>query len=359
MFYLYRKCVSLVHVLIEQGWVKGFVFCAVACVSTIDRTGYFEKKVTFRAWASEGFFPWGGTRGFKKNFLGGGKKFWNFILLTRNYDNNLFSWKFHNPGDAHVLGVCGKCACKQTRSSSQNAWQGKLFFRSKCFCFLQGHDTGCFCKCHKQMLVSLLSSVHDHPGICNNGKLEITMCYTSMKSGADTFDQMCSYQLSVMQIAAFGGFDQAFGATASCQPDVVSRHVVHHLQHISWIWHQLYRRKSMNHWRQYKGCVSIYLGQFRLWEMKSKAHYSVHKEPCCDFVKGALTPNKRRRHYMFEITFFLFSWSILCSRLPDIIGVGVHQKRVNTKSASTMPAMMTFCSTAVLAGKSIPHTVHL
>jgi len=98
MFYLYRKCVSLVHVLIEQGWVKGFVFCAVACVSTIDRTGYFEKKVTFRAWASEGFFPWGGTRGFKKNFLGGGKKFWNFILLTRNYDNNLFSWKFHNPG---------------------------------------------------------------------------------------------------------------------------------------------------------------------------------------------------------------------------------------------------------------------
>jgi len=37
MFYLYRKCVSLVHVLTHQWWNECFAFCFVACVWTIDR----------------------------------------------------------------------------------------------------------------------------------------------------------------------------------------------------------------------------------------------------------------------------------------------------------------------------------
>jgi len=50
-------------------------------------------------------------------------------------------------------------------------------------------------------LVCLLSSMHDNPVICENGRPtpEIIMCYNnydynSMKSDVDTFDQLCSYQ---------------------------------------------------------------------------------------------------------------------------------------------------------------------
>jgi len=73
-------------------------------------------------------------------------------------------------------------------------------------------------------------------------------------------------------------------------------------------------------------------------------------KPCCYFVKGVLTQNKRFRHYMFEITlFFLFwsrtttsslFWSILWSRLPDTVetnltGLGqIHLMCTNSQKYS-------------------------
>jgi len=42
----------------------------------------------------------------------------------------------------------------------------------------------------------------------------------------------------------------------------------------------------------------------------------------------------------------------------DWTWVGVHQKRVNIKSAITMAATMTSWSTAILSAKSILHIVH-
>jgi len=51
--------------------------------------------------------------------------------------------------------------------------------------------------------------------------------------------------------------------------------------------------------------------------------------------------------------------SLVATRLRLNVCVGVHQKRVNIKSASTMSATMTSWSSATLAAKSILHTVHL
>ena len=44
----------------------------------------------------------------------------------------------------------GNCSYKQMGNTLPNAWQGKFFLGSKCFCFQQGHDSGYSCKCHKQ-----------------------------------------------------------------------------------------------------------------------------------------------------------------------------------------------------------------
>jgi len=40
-----------------------------------------------------------------------------------------------------------------------------------------------------------------------------------------------------------------------------------------------------------------------LWARIHKKITEIFGWPCCNFVKGALTQNKRYRHYMFEITF--------------------------------------------------------
>jgi len=53
------------------------------------------------------------------------------------------------------------------------------------------------------------------------------------------------------------------------------------------------------------------------------------------------------------------SYRTVSTRLRDWTCVGVHQKGVNIKSAITMTAAMTPCSTAILAEKRVLQILHL
>ena len=56
---------------------------------------------------------------------------------------------------------------------------------------------------------------------------------------------------------------------------------------------------------------------------KVKQHISLSIKPCCAFAINAATPSKLCRHYIFEITFLFLFWSILCSRLADIVVINL------------------------------------
>jgi len=106
--------------LLSWSW-KGFLL-----VTSVHSRFYLKMCQSFGKYFSEGGSIVDFSRTLPKGFFQGGKQWWNFILPTRNQENNFFCWKFDRkmsnlkiqgamspcpPFDAHVCALYAKCLC--------------------------------------------------------------------------------------------------------------------------------------------------------------------------------------------------------------------------------------------------------
>jgi len=96
-------------------------------------------------WASEGFFPWGVSRGISQKFFQGGQKWENWVFTPRNWKNNFFLLILSKsrgskptplpPSDAHV---------RHNRLSWWITADSEFKFFLNCFCYASTHRLACF-----------------------------------------------------------------------------------------------------------------------------------------------------------------------------------------------------------------------